>query len=129
MVSTLTRPGRQLAKQILLLESGVVLVTAILVMCITGVNWGISALFGGSIFVLANALFSVCAFLFSGARAARYVVVSFFGGVVLKILLTVVLFSVAFLYAEVELIPLKLAYLLVLGVNFFAPVLFINNNK
>lgn len=129
MVSTLGRPGRQLAKKLLLLQACVVLVTAILMAITINADWGIAALMGGGIFVTANTAFALCAFLFSGARAAKFIVASFYGGEVLKILLTVVLFSVAYLYAEVELLPLKLAYLLVLGVNLFAPVLFINNNK
>lgn len=54
---------------------------------------------------------------------------SFYGGEVLKILITVILFSLVYLYVEVELVPLKLTYLLALGINICAPVLFINNNK
>ncbi len=129
MVSTLVRPGRKLAKRLLLLQTCVVLATAILMAMVINIDWGISALIGGGIFVAANSVFALCAFLFSGARAAKLIVASFFGGEVLKILLTVGLFTVAYLYAEVELLPLKLTYLLVLGVNLFAPVLFINNNK
>jgi ATP synthase protein I len=129
MVSTLTRPGRKLAKRLLLLQACVVLATAILMVTTINVDWGISALIGGGIFVIANTAFALCAFLFSGARAAKLVVASFYSGEVLKILLTVALFSVVYLYAEVELVPLKLTYLLVLGINILAPVLFINNNK
>ncbi|RXJ72182.1 ATP F0F1 synthase subunit I [Veronia nyctiphanis] len=129
MVSTLARSGRRLAKRLLLLQACVVLATAITMAMVINVDWGISALIGGGIFVVANTAFAVCAFLFSGARAAKSVVTSFYGGEVLKILLTVSLFSVVYLYAEVELVPLKLTYLLVLGVNILAPVLFINNNK
>lgn len=129
MESTLVLPGRTLAKRLLLFDACVVLATAVLMMIFINVDWGISAFIGGGIFLIANAAFACCAFLYSGARAAQFVVASFFSGVTLKILLTVVLFSVVFLYAEVERFPLTLAYLLVLGVNSFAPVLFINNNK
>lgn len=128
MESTLARPGRTLAKRLLLIDACVVLTTAILMMTIN-IDWGISALIGGGIFLIANTAFACCAFLYSGARAAKLVVASFFSGAMLKIVLTVIMFSVVFLYTEVELVPLKLAYLLVLGVNSFAPVLFINNNK
>lgn len=129
MGSTLARSGRKLAKSLLLLDACVVLATAMLMMILINVDWGIPALIGGGIFLIANAAFACCAFLYSGARAAKFIVASFFSGATLKILLTVVLFSVVFLYAEVELVPLTLAYLLVLWVNSFAPVLFINNNK
>ena len=57
------------------------------------------------------------------------VAASFYTGEALKILITVALFSVVYMYTDVELVPLKLTYLLVLGINIFAPVLFINNNK
>lgn len=129
MVSTLARPGRNIAKRLVLLQAGVVLATAIAMVFAINVDWGISALIGGGIFVVANAVFASCAFLFSGARAAKFIVASFFSGEVLKISLTVVLFALVYLYVEVELVPLKLTYLLALGVNILAPVLFINNNK
>ncbi|WP_318466481.1 F0F1 ATP synthase subunit I [Photobacterium leiognathi] len=129
MVSTLAKPGRQLAKRLLLLQSGVVIATALTAVFAVNVDWGISALIGGGIFVIANAIFAMCAFMFSGARKARLVMASFYGGEVLKILITVILFAIAYLYIGVELVPLKLTYLLALGINIFGPVLFINNNK
>ena len=129
MVSTLAKPGRQLAKRLLLLQSGVVIATALTAVFAVNVDWGISALIGGGIFVIANAVFALCAFMFSGARNARLVMASFYGGEVLKILITVILFAIAYLYMGVELVPLKLTYLLALGINIFGPVLFINNNK
>ncbi|GAA05432.1 MULTISPECIES: F0F1 ATP synthase subunit I [Photobacterium] len=129
MVSTLAKPGRQLAKRLLLLQSGVVIATALTAVFAVNVDWGISALIGGGIFVIANAVFAMCAFMFSGARKARLVMASFYGGEVLKILITVILFAIAYLYIGVELVPLKLTYLLALGINIFGPVLFINNNK
>ncbi|BAX51416.1 TPA: F0F1 ATP synthase subunit I [Photobacterium damselae] len=129
MVSALVRPGRQLAKRLLLLQSGVVLATAILAAFAVNIDWGISAFIGGGIFIVAQAVFACCAFMFSGARKARLVMASFYGGEVLKILITVILFAVVYLYTEVDLLPLKLTYLLALGINIFGPVLFINNNK
>ena len=129
MVPTLTCRGRKLAGKLLLIQVCVVIATAVLMALAIDVDWGISALIGGGIFVIANATFSYCAFLFSGARAAKHVVMSFYGGEVAKILLTVILFSIVYLYAEVKPFPLTLTYLLALGSNLFAPVLFIHNNK
>ena len=129
MVPTLTGRGRQLAKKLLLVQVCVVLITASMMALAINVDWGMSSLYGGVICVIANAAFSACAFLYSGARAASLVVAAFFGGEVAKILLTVILFSVVNLYAEVEPFPLILTYLLVLGVNLFSPVLFTHNNK
>ncbi|QND99651.1 F0F1 ATP synthase subunit I [Vibrio vulnificus] len=129
MVAALARPGRELAKQLLMIESGAVIFVAAGVALAVNAEWGVSSLIGGGIFVVANAVFSICAFLFVGARASKYVAISFYTGEALKILITVVLFSVAYMYMQVELVPLKLTYLLVLGINIFAPALFINNKK
>lgn len=129
MVAALARPGRELAKRLLLIEIGVVTLVAAGLAIAVNTEWGVSALIGGSIFVIANAVFALCAFLFVGARAAKMVAALFYTGEALKILITVALFSVAYMYMQVELVPLKLTYLLVLGINIFAPALFINNKK
>ncbi|MCG7499281.1 F0F1 ATP synthase subunit I [Vibrio sp. Of7-15] len=129
MVATLARPGRLLAKRLLLIQLSVVMVVAVGMGLTINADWGLSALIGGGICIAANAVFALCAFMFSGARAAKLVMATFYTGEVLKILITVILFSVAYMYMEVDLVPLKLTYLLVLAINIFAPVLFINNKK
>ncbi|ASU23495.1 MULTISPECIES: F0F1 ATP synthase subunit I [Vibrio] len=129
MVAALARPGRELAKRLLMIQVSVAMFVAIVVSIIINVHWGYSALIGGGIFVIANTVFSLLAFRYSGARAIKLVTVSFYAGEVLKILITIVLFSLVYMYMQVELVPLKLTYLLVLGINIFAPVLFINNKK
>ena len=129
MVAALARPGRELAKQLLLIQLGAVMVVATGMTVVVNAEWGFSALIGGGIFVIANAVFALFAFMFSGARAAKRITASFYTGEALKILITIALFSAAYMYVQVELVPLKLTYLLVLGINIFAPVLFINNKK
>ncbi len=129
MVTALARPGRELAKHLLLIQVSAVMFVAAGMAFAVNVDWGIAALIGGGIFVIANAVFALFAFMFSGARAAKRIAASFYTGEALKILITVALFSVVYMYMQVELVPLKLTYLLVLGINIFAPVLFINNKK
>ncbi|KJY82528.1 ATP F0F1 synthase subunit I [Vibrio galatheae] len=129
MVAALARPGRELAKQLLMIQFGVVTLLAAGMAIAVNADWGLSALIGGGIFVIANTVFALCAFMFSGARAAKRITASFYTGEALKILITVVLFTVAYMYMQVELVPLKLTYLLALGINICAPVLFINNKK
>lgn len=129
MVATLARPGRELAKRLLLIQSSVVTVVAAGMALAISVDWGVSALIGGGIFVIANAVFALFAFMYSGARAAKAVTVSFYTGEALKILITVVLFSVVYMCMQVDLVPLKLTYLLALGINIFLPALFINKKK
>jgi ATP synthase protein I len=129
MVTALVRPGRELAKRLIIIQASAVIFVALGMGITVNPSWGISALIGGGIFVVANMVFAYCAFLFSGARAAKRIAASFYTGEVLKIVITVILFSIVYMYMQVELVPLKLTYLLVLGINIFAPVLFINNKK
>ncbi len=129
MVAALVRPGRELAKRLLIIQASAVTIVAAVMAIAVNAEWGLSALIGGGIFVLANAVFALFAFMFSGARASKQVMISFYAGEALKILITVILFSAVYMYAQVELVPLKLTYLLALGINIFAPVLFINNKK
>ncbi|MDN3608639.1 F0F1 ATP synthase subunit I [Vibrio ostreicida] len=129
MVAALARPGRELAKRLLVIQLGAVTLMAAGMTLVMNVEWGLSSLIGGGIFVVANAVFAWFAFLYGGARAAKRIATSFYAGEALKIAITVILFSVVYMYIQVELVPLKLTYLLALGINICAPVLFINNKK
>lgn len=129
MVAALARPGRELAKRLLIIQFGAVTLMAAGMAVAVNAEWGLSALIGGGIFVVANAVFALFAFMYGGARAAKRIANSFYAGEALKILITVALFSFAYMYIQVELVPLKLTYLLALGINICAPVLFINNKK
>ena len=57
------------------------------------------------------------------------VAVTFYIGEVLKIALTVILFSLVYVYIKVELIPLLFAYSLVMGVQIFSPMMFVYDRK
>ncbi len=84
MVAALARPGRELARQLLMIQSGAVIFVAAGMAVAVNPDWGLSALIGGGIFVIANAVFALCAFMFSGARAAKRIAASFYTGEVLK---------------------------------------------
>ncbi len=129
MVAALARSGRELAKRLLLIQTGAVIFMATAMAALFNIEWGKASLVGGGIFIIANAAFALFAFMFSGALLAKLVAASFYIGEVFKIIITVVLFSVVFVYTQVELVPLMLTYLLVSGINIFAPVFFINNTK
>lgn len=89
-----------------------------------GVVSGYSGLCGGLIAWLPNVYFAFKAFRFSGARAAQAIVRSFYAGEAGKLILTAVLFALAFVGVK-PLAPLALfgAFLLIQGVNWFAPLL------
>lgn len=59
MVAALARPGRVLAKQMLLIELSAVILVAIGLGLAVNPDWGFAALIGGGIFVISNVVF-VC---------------------------------------------------------------------
>ncbi len=62
-----------------------------------GLNGALGALSGGMIAFLPNAYFAYRAFRFTGARAARKIVHSFYAGVTGKIVITASLFVIVFI--------------------------------
>ncbi|MGL4734149.1 MAG: ATP synthase subunit I [Enterovibrio sp.] len=122
MIATPIVKGRHLAVQSMLIQLGVVVTISMLMSFFVSLEWGIAAFVGGAIYLVANGVFFFCAFLFSGARAAKKVVASFFFGEILKIVLIASLFALTFRYTKVEIFPLTLTFLLTLTGNLFAPV-------
>nr|WP_178111167.1 F0F1 ATP synthase subunit I [Pseudomonas sp. 8Z] len=85
---------------------------------------GYSALLGGMIAWLPNLYFAHKAFRYSGARAAREIVRSFYAGEAGKLILTFVLFALTFAGVKPLAAPVLFGvYLLTLMVSWFAPLL------
>jgi len=129
MVAALARTGQEFAKRLLMIQLSAVSLTAAVMALTVNTKWGLSALIGGAIFIVANAVFASLTFVYGGAHAAKRIANAFYAGEALKILITVSLFSIAYICIQVELVPLELTYLLALGINICAPVLFINDRK
>jgi len=88
-----------------------------------------SALLGGMVYLIPNALFAIKLFKYQGARAARQIVNSFYKGEAIKIGLSMLLFTAVFMW--VKIIPLAFfsAYILVLMTHWFAPLFIVNKQK
>ncbi|WP_417313175.1 F0F1 ATP synthase subunit I [Ectopseudomonas khazarica] len=85
---------------------------------------GYSALLGGMTAWLPNLYFAHKAFRYSGARAAREIVRSFYAGEAGKLILTFVLFALTFAGVKPLEAPMLFGvYLLTLMVSWFAPLL------
>lgn len=85
---------------------------------------GYSALLGGLIAWLPNLYFAHKAFRYSGARAAKEIVRSFYAGEAGKLILTFVLFALTFAGVKPLEAPMLFGvYLLTLLVSWFAPLL------
>ena len=102
----------------------VLLLTAALCWQWRGNVAGYSALLGGMIAWLPNLYFAHKAFRYSGARAAREIVRSFYAGEAGKLILTFVLFALTFAGVKPLEAPMLFGvYLLTLMVSWFAPLL------
>ncbi|MFG0382828.1 F0F1 ATP synthase subunit I [Pseudomonas sp. zbq_18] len=85
---------------------------------------GYSGLCGGLIAWLPNLYFAHKAFRYSGARAAQNIVRSFYTGEAGKLILTAVLFALAFVVVKPLAAPALFGvFVLALSVGWFAPLL------
>ncbi len=104
MANKLARPGRKFALQQSALITCIVIFSSLCIYFVWGYEPAKSAALGGFIGILPNILFAYKAFKFAGARASKKVVESFFSGVKQKMILTALLFALAFKF--IVLIPL-----------------------
>lgn len=97
---------------------------ALTVYLVAGPVAGYSALFGGLIYAVPNALFARQVFAYRPAGAIGRIVRSFYWGEVVKLSLTAVLFSAVFVWARpLEIGVLFFAFILVMITNVLAPAL------
>ncbi|MGQ7960201.1 F0F1 ATP synthase subunit I [Pseudomonas sp. SP16.1] len=109
---------------VLLAQLIVLLLAALVAWQALGSVAGYSALLGGVIAWLPNLYFAHKAFRFSGARAAKDIVRSFYAGEAGKLILTFVLFALTFAGVQPLEAPVLFGvYLLTLLVSWFAPLL------
>ena len=127
MSKVLARRGRWSGYKLVMMQAAVAGGASILFFAVWGVQFGYSALAGGSIAVLPNFVFATLAFSHSGASSSGKVVKSFFLGEAIKLLLTIVLFALVFGTLKVLFAPLFACYALCLIVPFAASLYFKQN--
>lgn len=109
---------------VLLAQLAVILLAAAALFGWRGAVSGYSGLCGGLIAWLPNLYFAHKAFRFSGARAAQSIVRSFYAGEAGKLILTAVLFALAFVVVKPLEAPVLFGiFVLALSVGWFAPLL------
>lgn len=116
--------GMRLAKRFLLTQVILTLLISLVVGLMSGIRGIMSVWLGGLVSIIPNAYFAMKLFRHQGARAARKIVGSFYQGEAVKILLTMVLFILVFLYGHVMPLVFFITYILVQMVFWFAPLLF-----
>ncbi|MBF7728883.1 F0F1 ATP synthase subunit I [Pseudomonas sp. N040] len=110
--------------KVLIAQLIVVLLICVLLLVWRGWIAGYSGLFGGAIAWLPNLYFAKKAFSFSGARAAREILRSFYAGEAGKFVLTAVLFALVFAGVRpVDAPALFGAFIATQMVGWFAPLL------
>ncbi|MGL4833018.1 MAG: ATP synthase subunit I [Shewanella sp.] len=124
MSKVLARRGRWSAYKLVLVQAAVAGVASIVFFALWGVQFGYSALAGGSIAVLPNFVFATLAFSHMGASLSGKIVKSFFLGEAVKLLLTIAMFSLVFINLKVAFMPLFVCYVLTLIVHWTAPLYF-----
>lgn len=88
-----------------------------------------SALLGGIICVIPNIYFARKLFKYQGARSAKQIVNSFYKGEAVKIILSVILFTVVFVWVKITPLAFFLAYIMILMTHWFAPLIVVNKQN
>lgn len=116
-------------KRLLLWQFRVVMICAVTGAVFAGIQGFLSALIAGVIAILPNAYFAKKLFKYYGAKAAKKIVNSFYKGEAAKIILSTVLFALAFSMIAINPIVFFMTYIMVQIVFWFAPVIFDNKQN
>jgi len=124
MTNRLTVAGRKLAWQQNVLAISVVLFCSLLTYFIWGILHAHSVLAAGVVTIIPNIVFALKAFQYAGAKSSKLVVESFFSGVKLKMVLTALLFALAFKFLVLLPIPFFSMFCLVMALPLLTPLIF-----
>jgi len=119
--NSLAKPGKRFAYQQIGLIILVVFVFTLISYFCWGLSYAISALAGGAIGIIPNFIFAYKAFKFAGAKSSKLVVESFFSGVKLKMVVTALLFSLAFKFLVILPLPFFGMFCLVMALPLLTP--------
>jgi ATP synthase protein I len=122
MNNKLTKAGRKIAFSQILFTTCIVIVITLIIYFILGASYAISALAGGLVAIVPNIVFALKAFQYAGAQSSKKVVESFFSGVKLKMVLTALLFALAFKFLVLLPIPFFVTFCLVMVMPLITPL-------
>ena len=121
MKNKLATAGRKLAWQQNVLAISVVLLCSLLSYFIWGFIYAKSIMAAGVVTIIPNIVFALKAFKYAGAKSSKLVVESFFSGVKLKMVLTAILFALAFKFLVLLPIPFFAMFCLVMVLPLLTP--------
>lgn len=117
----LATPGRQFASKQILISIVIVLIFSVATYFIWGLSFAHSVLSGGAISIIPNFVFAHKAFKYAGARSSEKVIDSFYSGEKLKIVLTAVLFALAFKFLAIEPLAFFSSFCIVVALPLITP--------
>lgn len=121
MKNKLANAGRKLAWQQNALAISVVLLCSLVSYFIWGFVYVQSILAAGVVAIIPNIVFAFKAFKYAGAKSSKLVVESFFSGVKLKMVLTALLFVLAFKFLVLLPIPFFSMFCLIMVLPLVMP--------
>lgn len=123
MNKDITYLGKKLGKKVFFAQLTLLIVVSSLFLF--NEKYFISSILGGFIALFANYVFTFFSFLFGGGRFVKLITLLIFLGEILKILVTILMFSFVFTsFENLELKPLFLTYGLVQLTGMFIPFYF-----
>jgi ATP synthase protein I len=117
--------GLRGARRLLAMQAGMTLALASALGIFGGVVWALSAMLGGGICVLPNALFAQVIFSEARASASQQIMRRFYRGEALKITVSMILFAATFRYVKIIPSVFFIAYLVVQLTHWAAPWIFV----
>ncbi|NRA53497.1 MAG: ATP synthase subunit I [Gammaproteobacteria bacterium] len=124
MVNRLAKRGRSTAYKLIGMQTLAVLLASFVFFLTMGFQAGFSAICGGVISIFPNFVFATLAFRNAGASAAKEVLIDFFRGEALKLVLVIVLFWVVFNLLDVIYLPLFVTYVMAIVLHWLSPLIF-----
>jgi ATP synthase protein I len=121
MKNKLTVAGKKLAWQQNIIAISIVLFCSLVSYFMWGLDYAKSILAAGVVTVIPNIVFALKAFKYAGAKSSKLVVESFFSGVKLKMVLTALLFVLAFKYLVLLPIPFFSMFCLIMALPLVTP--------
>lgn len=119
----LAKPGRRFAFKQILISIIFVLTCSVATYFIWGLSFAYSVLAGGAISIIPNFFFAYKAFKYAGARSSEKVLDSFYSGEKMKIVLTAILFALAFKFLAIEPIAFFSSFCLVVALPLLTPII------
>lgn len=121
MKNKLTSAGRKLAWRQNIIAISLVLFFALISYFIWGLEYAQSILAAGIVTIIPNIVFAVKAFKYAGAKSSKLVVESFFSGVKFKMVLTALLFVLAFKFLVLLPVPFFSMFCLIMALPLVMP--------